>query len=237
VTNNFFFNHDNNFINTIYAANIAIENHFANYLLNSELDRVVYASNSYALRKRSNKTPWDVSFLPFMNYEFSDLEDGTDRPIWNSSAKIRGSFLKELGKSVRFTPITINYEASVWYNQPLDNLFALTEVIWDNTNETILDFFVNMTTTDGDIVPVKLFAILGYNFSYNPQYNQSDWLTENKINTIGLNFEIQTYLLKDDVSVSIPEEVVFNFAYSKGLNPTEWDSTQSFFLDYSDYRS
>lgn len=236
MATNYFFDHTNN-LNSIYSLNIALETHFSGYLLNSELDRVVYSDAAHALRKRTKEKTWDESFLPFMHYKMGDIKEGSNRPLWNSSAKLRGTWIADLEKYIRFTPVTITYDSAVWYHQHLDNLFGLTEIVWDDTSETIISYYVDVKDGNGEIKQLRMFGILGFNFSYNPQYSQQDWLIENKIFTNNLNFEIQTYIIKDDVEVFMPETVVFNFAHSKGLDPTDWDTTIELMLDYSDYRS
>ena len=234
MATDYFFN-NTSFLNTIYSLNIALEKHFAGYLLKDDLDRVVYSSTNYALRKRSKGLDWDVSFLPFLNYKMEGIGEGADRSNWSASGKLAGIWVDELKKYIKFTPITITYDATAWYRQHLDNLFALTEVIWDDTSETIIDYTVDIKDIDGNTFPLQLFGILGFNFSYNPAFDQSDWLNENKIFSNTLNFEIQTYIIKEGPEAWIPETVVFEFAHSKGLDInsiTSYDEVYEFTQDY-----
>ena len=225
-----------NFINTLYALDIAIENHFSNLLLGGDISRVVYSDTSFALRRRVKDSNWDESFLPFMNYSVDSISEGTNRSIWSSSGKIGGIWVRELNKYMRMAPVTISFDSTVWYHQHLDNLFALTEVVWDDTSETIIDYSVNVLDIDGVEQELKMFGILAYNFSYNPSFSRSDWLQENKIHSNSLNFEIQTYILKEGSEAWLPEEVVFEFARGKGMNPEEYDDTISIMHDYTDFR-
>lgn len=224
------------FLNTLYALDIALENHFAGYLLNSEVDRIVYSSTNYALRKRAKNNTWDSALLPFMNYKVDDITEGTDRLIWNSTGKIRGMWVPDLKKYVRYAPVTISYDSTVWYHQHIDNLWALTEIVWDDTSETVIDYTIKMNDIDGNPKDLQLFGILGYNFAYNPTYDQQDWLEQNKILSNTINFEIQTYILKEGQDAWLPDEVVLEFAHSKGLDPTEYDDTLSIMHDYTDVR-
>lgn len=235
LNSNFFFN-SSNFINTFYALNIAMEAHFSSFLLNDDVSRVVYSPTTHALRQRSKNSDWQDNFLPFMNYNMDDIEEGTDRMIWNSSGKLRGMWVPELSKYLRYAPVTINYDATVWYHQHLDNLFALTQIVWDDTSETIIDYTLMVNDINGEPKELKLFGILGYNFSYSPTFDRSDWLEQNKVHTNAINFNIQTYILQEGEDAWLPDEVVFNFARGKGLDPEEYDDTISIMHDYAGLR-
>lgn len=234
--NNYSFFKNTNFINTFYALDIALEKHFAEFLLDDDIDRIVYSPTNHALRVRSKESGWDESFLPFMNYTATNIEEGTDRMIWNSSGKLRGMWVPELSKYLRYAPVTINYDATVWYHTNVDNLFALTEIVWDDTSETVIDYELEINDSEGDPKKLKMFGILGYNFSYNPSFDKKDWLNENRVFSNTLNFNIQTYILKEGPEAWLPEEVVFEFAHSKGLNPEEYDKTISIMHDYTGLR-
>lgn len=227
------------YVNVIYALNIALEEHFSELLLNSELERVIYSSTGFALRKRTREREWDDSFLPFMNYKISDISEGTDRPIWNSSAKLAGIYVPELERYVKFTPIKISYDATAWYHQHLDNLIGFSNIIWDDSSETIINFDVIVKDSEGNDTNMKLFGILGYNFSYNPTFDRNDWLEQNKIHSTKIDFSIETLLLRDQTTAYLPTETVFNFAWSKGLeieNISTWDYTTSWMDDYTNLR-
>lgn len=231
--NNFYFNHST-FLNTIYAVDIAIEQHFSSFLLNGDISKVVYSSTDYALRKRSKEDTWRDALIPFMNYKLESIGEGTDRDLSNSTAKLLGIYIPELKKYVRYAPVTLTYDATVWYNQHKDNIYAMNEIIWDNTSETIIDYNIDVKDEEGEVHNLKLFGILGYSHSYDASFSQTDWLEDKKIHANALNFEIQTVILKDGLEAWVPEEVVFEFAHSKGLDPEEYDSVFTFMEEYTE---
>lgn len=205
------------FLNIVYALDIDIKRHFADMLFGGDQSRVIYASNAYALRKRANGTDLSNLDLPFMNFRMTTFQEGDQGRLWfNHIANAYGLYVPELERKVRYTPVTINYEATVWYHTWIDTVFAQSELIWDASNETILKPLLDVYGTETP-VQMSFFAGLGYNLNFNPQYNENDWLTQNKISSIQVDPEFETMVFKDNFNISIPEKVIFNFLVDNGI--------------------
>lgn len=232
---NYFFD-QNTFINSVYALDIAIENHFSSYLLNGDLSRVVYSSTDFALRKRSEGDTWKTNLLPFMNYRMEQITEGTDRPLSNSTAKLVGRYIPELKKKIKFIPVTITYDSTIWFQQHLDGLYAMNEVLWDDTSETIVDYSVMVKDDQGVEQELKLFGILGFNYQYGISTSQTDWLESHKIHANTLNFEFQTLMIKEGAEAWLPDSVVFEFAHGKGIDPDSYDTVIDIMHDYTGVR-
>lgn len=202
------------FINTIYALDIAIKQHYADMVFKGDQTRIIYASDAYALRKRSQTQTLNNLDLPFMNFRLTSIEPNTDRSWWNHMANIDGLFIKAYGRKIRFTPIMLQYEASLWFHSWRDAIFAQTEIFFDNSNETVLK---PLLTLDGSDEELENIAVLGYNLNFNPKYNETDWLEQNKIQSLDLGLKFDTYLFKDNYDVSIPTKVIFDFLVDEGI--------------------
>jgi len=215
----FYYDDINNstFLNTLYSADLALENHFANMLFSGDTTRMVYSSNEFAFRKRVGKSENNYSNadLPFMNYwNTQAINPDTDRFYWNHIAQMQGIFSEVVGRKIRVVPQKIEYESSVWFNNAFDLQYAMSVLSNDDSNETIVSSSVS--THDGKEVEIPLY--LGYSFSTN-EYKEDDWLERNHIYNQGVDFYVDAMFIFDDQGpVSITDEVILNFIASKGLN-------------------
>lgn len=197
---------DSNYINVIYIIDLTLIDHFKNMLFLGDQSRIIYASNDYAFRKRSNNNISNLN-LPFMNFRIKSHEPGK-RMRWNLPSNSQGVFIDELNTKVRFSPILLGYEASLWFHRDFDIKYAFNEVVWDSDNKTILNPHATINSID-----LTFAAHLGYtNPSLDPQYNEKDWLDKNNIHSATVDFEIETFALKTNADVTIPTDLLFNFA-------------------------
>ena len=212
-----------NFLNTTYALDIALESHFAGQLFPEEVDptdRIIYASNNYAMRRRAelehkkgNRTNLN---LPFMNYHLNDFNFG-QQTWWNNELFSRGVFIDEIGIKVRISPVLLAYEATFWCHRHEEALYAFTESRFDADSKTTI--IPEITIEERDI---PFPGQLGYtDLSFRPQYTEQDWLDRNKIHSIALDFEVQTFIMKADTEFTIPEKVILEFNTLHGIANTE----------------
>lgn len=205
-----------NFRNCIHASNIAIHNHFASLIFKGEVKRVVYASSEFAFRERSRQLGGSQNLdLPFMNFRIRSLKNDANRPWWHAQANNRGLWIPELGRNLRYTPVTIEYDSTIFLHKDIDAMYALTELFWDDDNETTLTPKV-IIPNEGTDYEVDVFGNLIYDLNGYSQYNESDWLKENKMIAHQINMSLETFILKDNTNISIPKTVILNFGH--GLN-------------------
>lgn len=226
-----FFDHTN-FINNIYALDIALENHFGQ-IFDGDLSRIIYASNTYAFRKRASQSG-DISIdnlnLPFMNYYLTDISLSTDRSWWNNVLQVQGVYVDALGKKVRVVPVQVQYESVLFIERMDDNLLAFSTFLSDNSNETVL-----YPTVTIDNQEISFTGVLSYNFSYNTLYDQTDWLKQNNIHTIQLDFNFNTQLLyTNESNFGISDEVILEFLTYKSGADFDTDNPYNTLREYFD---
>lgn len=179
-----------------YALDIAIEKHFCE-TLEFPLNRIIYASNEYCFRERTRKNDGDLN-LPFFNYYRTSYND-SERPWFNDYSNRFGlidrqnKFTSLLGGRLRIYPITIGYEGTVFFAQNKDCEYAMNKLLFNKSNETIIK--PQLETNNGDIV--ENIGIVDFNLDYNPNYQESDWLEQNRIWSIGVDFEVTTIMIGD----------------------------------------
>jgi len=196
---------NNTFYNVVYATDIAIENHFSNLLLEGETDRIIYSSNAYAFRKRSDQNSGNLN-LPFMNYYLRNYEPGK-RIWWNSPAYTQGVYIDTLQTKIMYTPILLSYEVSYWCNRDDELKYITTEVNFDADNKTVLNPQIEI---ESETVP--LTALLSYTGNdYDTEYNEKDWLERNNIHNASLNITLDTFAVKTNSDICIPTQALFEF--------------------------
>ena len=211
------------FINVAYALDIAIIEHFADMLFDGDKKRVIYSSNAYALRKRSDHNEGNLN-LPFFNFRANQYQPGM-RMHWNTRAYTQGVYIPEIGESVRFAPVKIGYEATFWCHQDYDLRYAFAEMVWDTDNKTLLFPEVEINQEQ-----IPLTASLSYaDLNFEPEYNEQDWLERNEIHSATMDFELEVFALKANSNVSLTEEIVLNFASEyAGYEGTSYDVALSY---------
>lgn len=215
-----------NFLTIVYSVDYILIEHFANMFFNGDKSRIIYSSDEYAFRKRANQNEGNLN-LPFMNFYMVNYDPG-ERTRWNVNAYATGLFIPELQTKVRFAPIQLDYEASFWTHTNYDINYAFSEFVWDTDNKTILKPWVNIQEQE-----VAFPAHLSYDgLDFNPQYKENDWLERNKIHSASADFTVETLALKVNENISIPEEVVFNFAYSQGIEEGSFDEVYTKLIDH-----
>ena len=204
-----------------YASLIALDNHLANTFFHGDLSRIITASNDYALRKRSNQNK-DTSGLnlPFLNYKRTDWEYDRSIGKWSNPGFAEGIFLDDIGKKVKILPVVVDFQSILWFSTEHDIAKAYHLLRFDSDGLTELEYIL---TIDGVDIPMWIWFTYK-DAAYDPAYNESDWLEQNKIHTVSLNFTAHFFDIEvvsdEDANFSITEEVLFEFAVKKGLDTT-----------------
>lgn len=206
-----------NFKNTVYAVNIVLFDYFADLFFSGDATRIVYSSTDYALRKRAKKQASNNLNFPFMNMQIDSsglVGVETDRPWFNHSAYIDGIYSPELQYKIKAMPLKLKYDATLFLHQDIEAQYTMYKLIWQDAKETKIE----PTIAIGDHT-VKLIGTLGYpGLDFNPQYTRNDWLEQNKVFTINLGFEVDTFYIDTNEDVTLTEDTILNFEDKTGNN-------------------
>lgn len=228
-----------NFIHVRHAINLSLISHFANMLFDGDTSRIVYSTNAYAFRDRSDYNNGNLN-LPFLNFKTTNYEAG-ERTWWHSRAYSLGRYIPELGEiNIQFAPITVSYEASFWCGRDDELSYAFSEIIWDADNKTILKPYVDIETDSGGETSFEQLAIPGLlnyeGLSFEPEYNEQDWLERNNIHSASLDFSIDSFALKTNTNVYVPIEVLLEFAYKfeteEDISTDDYDELYTWVVDH-----
>ena len=221
-----------------YALDIAIEKHLSD-TLEFTLDRIIYASNEYCFRERTRKNEGELN-LPFMNYYRIGYEE-SDKPWKNDYSNRFGiidrenKFTSKMGGKMRIYPIKINYEGTAFFAQNKDCEYAMNKLLFDASNETVVNPLLE--TNKGDTI--KNIGIIDFDVEYNPTYQESDWLEQNRIWTIGIDFSVDTFMIgKFDTNpdnLHVAKEVLLEFFSAKKLDYNDPMNSEQINMILSEY--
>ena len=212
------------FLNVIHASNLALWDHYAGMFFAGDIERIIYASSDYAFKKRakfqSNKKPNNFGNLdfPFMNFKIqpNGIINGGERNWWNMALNTQGMFVEELQRKIRLQPIEIEYDSKLYVHAESDLQYAMTLLHWDDSNETLLTPTVMIETDSHEQHTINNIGVLRYRASFNPDYNEKDWLEKNKIRVIEINMTLETFMILEDFRFGIPKTATLDLAIRTG---------------------
>jgi len=222
-----FLNQDT-FFNSVYALDLAIENNFSKMLFYNDLSRIVYASNDYCFRRRSEQSEEGLLDIPFLNYYLTNVSPDTDRMLKKNTNNAQtllnlDNYVAELGFEIKIVPIHLEYESTAWFSNDKDLQYATSKLMFQDTNETVL--YGMLESSNGTIL--KNPAFLTYSFNFKPEYNETEWLESNNISSIGIDMSFDTFIVYPNTEItttpqagpsalSITNEVILDFLSTKG---------------------
>ena len=222
------------FFNVILSTNIALYQYLANLYFEGDMKRVVWASTDMMFRKRqeqlarknvgsTTKTTLGILDIPFCSFRLTQdgVQEGADRTWWNAPLNSKGIWIEELGRRMKITPMTLHYEACFICQHDTDLYWAQNINIWDSAQETILESFVDAIAQDGSTKTLKNIIVYDATPHMNAQYSEHDWLEKNKLQTITMDIQCQTWALAEDKhhKYCITKKVIFDFLEGSGYMP------------------
>lgn len=220
-----------NFINVFYSTVLCVYEYFKTNIFPDDPSRIIYSTNDFAFRKRIQLNSSDKVEalniqglnLPFMNFSISSggISERTDRTWKSTPLEFFGAMDWTIGKKIKMTPVKISFESTFFSDKEIDIQYVMNLLSWDNALETVIK--PKLTIDNQEFSNIGIMS--GYSLQYRSRYNESDWLERNNIRVIGMDFEVDTFLLETDTSQFwIPKEVLLSFATDQNLDTHEWDN-------------
>ena len=111
----------------------------------------------------------------------------------------------------------------------------MNKLLFDNSNETIVK--PQVETNDGDIITNA--GLMNFDIEYNPTYQESDWLEQNRIWTIGIDFTITTYMIgtfdTNSDNLHVAKSVLLEFFTAKKLNYENYKDSEQMEMLLTEY--
>jgi len=195
------------FYSTVLATNIAVYRYLADLLFEGDIGRIVWASNEKTFRKRQeqltkrNSVNIGILDLPYCSFRLSQdgFENKAQKRQWfNQALNVEGEWMEELGRKVRITPVQLKYEGAICVHSDTDLYWLQQLLIWDASNEKILKPVLETTGDSGKPQEIANIAVIEIIPHMNSRFSEADWLTNNKIQAIDIDIQIDTFLLLDN---------------------------------------
>ena len=216
------------FFNNVLSTNISLYKYLSKIFFDGDLTRIVWASTDLMFRKRQEqlslrkldnlpKDDLGILDMPFCSFRITQdgIQPGSQRVWWNPALNVEGIWFEELGRRLKITPVSINYEACFVCNHDTDLYWAQQNQIRDKSGETILESFVDAIAPDESVHTLKNIIIYNVEPHINTQFAERDWLEKNKIQTITFDISCLTWLIAEDDHhrYCITKKVIFDFLH------------------------
>lgn len=213
-------------INTMLNLDAAIVEHYADLLFKGDFSRITYSSTERCFRERAKKFDGELN-LPFMNIYRTNMLPQESYPTWyNKSMTVGGVFIPELGIKVRALPITVSYDANVFYGQRMEDAFVgMGRILQDNAYETRLKYAIPLEDSEFQLANI---AVLEYNPQFDNLYADNDYFQVNKIRNIQLDFKFDTFLFLDadtHMELSITEKAILRLAATRNISTVDMETS------------
>ena len=150
------------FYNNILSTNIAVWRYLADSFFEGDLTRIVWSSPDMMFRKRQqqvasyvqqgkadkNAGVLDMPFCAF-RLDQDSASVNHERTWFNQALNTKGMWIEELGRYVRLTPATFNYTGILVCQNDIDLQYITHKMLWDDSNETLLESFIDTEAEDG----------------------------------------------------------------------------------------
>lgn len=196
MANNFYYQNEfkSNLIPApdVYSVDIALED-FLSKILDFPLNRIIYASNENCLRERTRLNDGLLK-LPFLNYHKIGYSEN-DRQWFNNRSNmyrfVPDDLNIKLDTYVKYFPIKIEYECTVFFDQDKDKELAMKKLMYEASNESFIKPEITLSNGDTLMIP----CVVNLDLDFEPNYTEQDWLENNKIHTIGISIECNTIMV------------------------------------------
>lgn len=220
---------------TYYSVQIAIERLLAANVLRGDLSRILFTSNSFVFRARLEQQDKSSTYegasslnFPFANYWYDGYWERDERPAVNNTHQILFGVGDGTYK-IRSRPVQAKLNFTFYFNTDAEARLAYENIQWIFLPRSAM-MITNVKYKD-TFIDVPIIADLD-SISYNPEFTEKEWLTQNRIIPITATILVKTYVLgpnkqtpvtsvhstfKDDELEYITEQSMLYFMAEKGL--------------------
>ena len=191
--------HDS-YIPVYYYVYEALEKWLANTVFREDRSRIILSSNEFAFRRRFELTdmtrPYkdlEISSLhfPFANYWPMNIGWDREERIAANPATLLYTGLYTSRSCIRASNANIAIPVNFYFDREDDARFAYSKLYFYTFNEFSQE--ETMTFQNEEVGLPVVISIKSLQF--NPQYNETDWLKQNRIFIVSATVNLRTYII------------------------------------------
>ena len=227
------------YVPTYYYAYKFIKSYIAKMCLRNDSSRVIMASNDYAFRRRFETTDMSINYNDLetssLNFPFANFwpQNSTITPDERFAAKTAALIYSgiEMGSTrVRAASVILSIPTTIYFDREDDARMCTEKLYFESYNEHYYSTKARYADNLFDL-PISI-EVTG--LSFNPQFNETDWLKKQRIFPITVDFKVRTYILYPPYQPDYNVEVSEDFSnYSPGF---EYNYiTEQVIMDFKGY--
>lgn len=207
------------YVPAYYYVYTSLEKWIATRIFREDTSRVFCASNDYAFRRRFELTDTSRDYhkvetsslqFPFANYWPQNTGWEQDSRLAGNAASLIYLGVYEDYTNIRATGGIITIPTTFYFDREDDARLAYDKLMFYTYNEHVYSIEVPY----GDYM-LQLPVILEVrNLNFNPTFKETDWLKQNRIYTLTVNFTLRSYIIYP------PRQP----AYNAEVDPLNYDS-------------
>lgn len=195
-----FYKHET-FTATYYPLYIALEQWLSTNIFRQDLTRIFLASDEYAFRRRFELTDTSEAYdnisasslqFPFANYSPSNSGWMPDEREATNSAALMLTGVSFQTRLLRAMAVQTSIGVSFYFDREADARLAYEALLWLSYRERFLYTSVGYR---GEMLDLPL-NIKIQDLSFNPDFKESSWLTQNRIFVIKAALDLRSFSLQ-----------------------------------------
>jgi len=219
-----------------YSAQIALEKYIATRVLRGDLSRILFTSTSFSFRARFEQTDRSVHYtgasslnFPFASYWYDGYWSDDDRPA------VQNTHLMTVGigdgtRKIRARAVKTSIDYTFYFDTDSEARIAYDNIQWMvKPRSAIIETGVKYKNS---VIGIPIILELE-SLTFNPEFTEKEWLTQNRILPLTAKFTLRTYVLgpniqvpvtngltggfRDDIAEAYTEHVKFFFSSFKGI--------------------
>lgn len=200
--------HDS-YIPVYYYVYEALEKWLANTVFREDRSRIILSSNEFAFRRRFELTdmtrPYkdlEISSLhfPFANYWPMSIGWDREERIAANPATLLYRGLYTSRSCIRASNANLAIPVNFYFDREDDARFAYSKLYFYTFNEFSQE---EMMTFQNEEIGLPVVVSIK-SLQFNPQYNETDWLKQNRIFVVSATVNLRTYI------IAPPEQPLWN---------------------------
>lgn len=188
------------YVPVYYYVYESLENWIANTIFRQDRSRVFLASNEYVFRRRFELTDMTRSFrdleasslhFPFANYWPLNVSWSAEDRVAANPAALLYEGINTSRSRIKASNANLSIPVTFYFDREDDARFAYSTLYFYTFNE--FNYETSITFQNEEVGLPVVISIKSLQF--NPQYNEKDWLKQNRIFIVSATLNVRTYLI------------------------------------------